>query len=526
MPRLALLVATSLAVATPLVAQDQDYFGAAVAFAGNDLLVVKRAPARGPAAVHVFRETTGGWERRTELRAPGAVERGLALSPSIATTSDGVLVGAGDPYGRWGGHTWLHDGGSYRDYPGVELSPPPDGGPQVSMATVMAILQPQPRAVAAADEAVLIGYANRAHLFRSVGRDWTRIPLELEAMPSTGNAVALGNEAGFVAVPLANNGSGLVRVIAPIGDAWREVGTLSMGDDAARATFGWALAFDGTTLAVGAPGAMAVMLYTRGADGWVERQRVAPDSVPGFGSAIALRGGELLVGAPRSGRVFRYQQVGGTFVAAGELAPPGGADRTTFGSALAIGPRALAVGAPNAVGGRGRVWVWPMRGAELGNPSELAPDPGPATHASGELRCDSGTAHGFACDNVDLQAFLSIQTLGGTPAERVSDIWGWTDPQTGREYALLGRTGALVFVDITDAAAPRIMGEMPANPSGARDIKVYRDHVFMTGDGAGEHGLMVFDLARLRGATGERRQFEPDAVYRGIASAQDRKSVV
>ena len=31
----------------------------------------------------------------------------------------------------------------------------------------------------------------------------------------------------------------------------------------------------------------------------------------------------------------------------------------------------------------------------------------------------------------------------------------------------------------------------------------------------------MFDLARLRGATGERRQFEPDAVYRGIASAHN-----
>jgi choice-of-anchor B domain-containing protein len=147
--------------------------------------------------------------------------------------------------------------------------------------------------------------------------------------------------------------------------------------------------------------------------------------------------------------------------------------------------------------------------------------PGPATHASGEIRCDQGTAHGFDCANVDLQSFLSIETLGGGPTERVSDIWGWTDARTGREYALLGRTGALVFVDITDPAAPRMVGEMPANPSGARDIKVYRDHVYMTGDGAGDHGLMVFDLTRLRGVTGARRTFEADAIYHGIASAHN-----
>src|SRR5690606_15430000 len=104
------------------------------------------------------------------------------------------------------------------------------------------------------------------------------------------------------------------------------------------------------------------------------------------------------------------------------------------------------------------------------------------------------------------------------PGERVSDLWGWTDPATRREYALVGRTGALVFVDLTDASSPRVVGEMPAPPSGARDIKVYKDHAFMTGDGAGQHGLMIFDLTRLRAATGTGNRFAPDTVYRGIAA--------
>ena len=140
---------------------------------------------------------------------------------------------------------------------------------------------------------------------------------------------------------------------------------------------------------------------------------------------------------------------------------------------------------------------------------------------SGEHRCADGNADGFACNNVDLESFISLADLGSPGGGRVSDLWGWNDPETGHEYALVGVTPGLVFVDVTQPAAPRIVGMMPANPSGARDIKVYRDHAFMTGDGAGQHGLMIFDLTRLRGVTGDPVTFDPDTVYRGIASAHN-----
>jgi len=97
----------------------------------------------------------------------------------------------------------------------------------------------------------------------------------------------------------------------------------------------------------------------------------------------------------------------------------------------------------------------------------------------GEVRCADGDAAGFSCSQVDLLSFLTIDALGGQVGESVSDLWGWTDPSSGREYALVGRTAGLVIVDITDPAGPVQMGIVPANRSGARDIKVYADHVFL-----------------------------------------------
>jgi choice-of-anchor B domain-containing protein len=122
---------------------------------------------------------------------------------------------------------------------------------------------------------------------------------------------------------------------------------------------------------------------------------------------------------------------------------------------------------------------------------------------------------------VDLLAFLSLETLGAGRGERVSDVWGWNDPETGREYALVGRTAGMAIVDVTRPTSPALVGLVPANPSGARDIKTYRDHAFFTGDGAGNHGLVVFDLTRLRGDAPADGVFEPDARYTGIGSAHN-----
>ena len=137
--------------------------------------------------------------------------------------------------------------------------------------------------------------------------------------------------------------------------------------------------------------------------------------------------------------------------------------------------------------------------------------------------CIGARAGDFPCQGVDLLAFVSVAALGGNAA--VNDLWGWVDPETDREYALVGRTDGTAFVDVTDPAAPRLVGSLPltdgAYPSSWRDLKVYADHVFIVADGAGGHGMQVFDLRRLRSAEGGAVTFTEDALYQGIASAHN-----
>ena len=173
-----------------------------------------------------------------------------------------------------------------------------------------------------------------------------------------------------------------------------------------------------------------------------------------------------------------------------------------------------------------------------GNGAEIPTEP------VSDADCVDGLAGGvFPCENVDLKSFLPISELGGdTPGEvgeptvddalndRLNDIWGWTDPLDGKEYAIVGKRDGTAFVDVTDASNPRYLGEMPTylgleSPvfNVWRDMKVYKDHAFVVSEEP-DHGMQVFDLTRLRGlATDESqsRTFTEDAHYAGVGNTHN-----
>ena len=159
--------------------------------------------------------------------------------------------------------------------------------------------------------------------------------------------------------------------------------------------------------------------------------------------------------------------------------------------------------------------------------------------------CKDGTAMDYACENVDLFAHLSILELSGQSAGVfLNDIWGWTDPQTDKEYALVGLTNGMSFVDISDPENPVVVGRLPESNLSAkykalpieqypacnlglgttarsksisqgsswRDVKVYDNHAFIVSD-AQPHGMQVFDLTKLRDFDGSILQLQHDALY-------------
>jgi len=149
-----------------------------------------------------------------------------------------------------------------------------------------------------------------------------------------------------------------------------------------------------------------------------------------------------------------------------------------------------------------------------------------AAVTGGAVACgEDGRASAFECRGVDLLSFLPVSAIGGARGVEVNDVWGWTDPETGREYALVGRVDGTAFVDVTDAESPRYLGSLPltdgARPNTWRDIKVYANHAFIVADGAGDHGMQVFDLTRLRGVEDAPVTFDEDALYDRVHSVHN-----
>ena len=131
-----------------------------------------------------------------------------------------------------------------------------------------------------------------------------------------------------------------------------------------------------------------------------------------------------------------------------------------------------------------------------------------------QFPCENGMAGIYPCNGYDLMAEIDVLSLSGSSAERGSDIWGWTDPQTNREYAILAMTNATAFVDVTNPTNPINLGRINTAQGNAawRDVKVYNNHAFIVADGSANsnHGMQVFDLTRLRNVTNTRAVFTPD----------------
>jgi len=133
--------------------------------------------------------------------------------------------------------------------------------------------------------------------------------------------------------------------------------------------------------------------------------------------------------------------------------------------------------------------------------------------------CIGGTAAGYECNNIDLLAFMPLSSIGGGEG---NDIWGWTDSQDGKEYALMGRTNGTSFVDISDPENPIYLGNLPSHGASSiwRDIKVYANHAFIVSEASG-HGMQVFDLTRLRNVPAPPVTFDEDAHFGGFGSAHN-----
>lgn len=131
--------------------------------------------------------------------------------------------------------------------------------------------------------------------------------------------------------------------------------------------------------------------------------------------------------------------------------------------------------------------------------------------------CTGNVSSGFPCQSVSLLSHLAFDTLKPV-STKANDIWGFTDLNTGREYAFIGVENGVAIIDITDPTAPEQVGAPTGTSTTWRDIEIYqvfdasaqrwRAYAYVTAD-AVQDVLMLLDLSDLPNGI-ERVNFQSD----------------
>ena len=87
--------------------------------------------------------------------------------------------------------------------------------------------------------------------------------------------------------------------------------------------------------------------------------------------------------------------------------------------------------------------------------------------------CVSGMAGNYPCHNIDYLAQVPLQEIPTAPTSG-SEVWGIVDLDDNREYAIFGHRNGTAFYDVTNAASPRLVANIPGNPSLWREVKAYQ----------------------------------------------------
>jgi choice-of-anchor B domain-containing protein len=308
-----------------------------------------------------------------------------------------------------------------------------------------------------------------------------------------------------------------------------------LGEDAG-AGLGAAVAVDRDgRLIVGAPMQEGqkgqVIVYERDAEtgDWAEAARLRPEGqVVHFGASLAVDGPAVWIGALGGAFAARFDAAtdGGTWTEATRLAIERTPGTEFFATDVAVAGGIGMVGFPEDAFGAGSATVlartdggWQVAGQVIGESDA------PPAITGGEVRCTDGDAGGYGCESVDLLSFVPVTDLGSAHGVHVNDIWGWTDPETRHEYALVGRADGTVFVDVTDPGNPVYVAELPRTDGSPvavwRDIKTYGNYALVVADASGKHGMQIFDLTRLRDVRDVPATLTPDATFNGFGSAHN-----
>ncbi|NNF38345.1 MAG: hypothetical protein HKN71_06745, partial [Gemmatimonadetes bacterium] len=420
---------TETAVVTAPDGVRSDGFGRAIAADGEWLLVGAPSAADGAGATYLFRRSADGWSAVGRIAAsPDATMAGsaVALAGGVAATVERSGGREAVRVLRWTGDALVEE---------AVLTGAPDdmrfGAALAGMGGADSRMGGELLGVCGAD---------------ADGGAF----LEVHHRSQDGEWASVGRY--FAGAPLSQPG-GLLSL-----DPYKECG-LAAGEG--RFVIGTPLA----------PGGGGVTVFGFGGEGSslaVEGTLSAPEGAAGrLGTSVAVAAGPTVwAGAPNArgqlGAAARFSMVDGSWDDGTVLTGPGTDFMPVFGLTVAASGESAVVGSPGNDYGAGTAVTYRASAGDWAEAGSLAGEvEGYEAVAGEEVDCADGSAALFGCDQMDLVSLLPVESLGASRGAMVNDVWGWTDPGTAREYAVVGRSEGTSFVDVTNPSNPIYLGQLP-----------------------------------------------------------------
>ncbi|HMB40922.1 MAG TPA: choice-of-anchor B family protein [Balneolaceae bacterium] len=507
-------------------------FARAVDVSGETIFIGEPANYHQPGIVYIYAKDGLSWAEQMRLQAPDG-EIGNNFGSVLSADGEQLLVGApGANEGNGAVYYYASENGVWNEMDILTTNSEESAfGSSVLLHGDHAYVGAP---IYADGRGAVIVYRNNGGVWDQV----TTISNPDTTGSGFGSTLAFDDEALVIGAPSRSGGS--VFVFEESGSEWELAASLSSNQADERSMFGSVLNIRDGKVFVGAPrqngAAGAVFIFSEDASGeWAEDGRLSAFDAQNwymFGGAIEFTDGKAWIGAPSAdqgrGAIYKFESdENGNWISSTKLMSDQG-EGDLFAGTLAVEGDVAVAGLTGADYGAGSAAImerdesggWVTQQIVIGEGDNVLQ---PIT--GGRVECEDGYADIFGCENVDMISFLPISALGGDRGVQLNDMWGWTDEDTGKNYALVGRNNGTSFVDVTDPLNPVYIGDLPMTEGSRanvwRDMKVYSDHVFVVADNAGAHGVQVMDLTRLREFDGEPIIFDEDAIYRNVNSVHN-----
>jgi len=386
--------------------------------------------------------------------------------------------------------------------------------------------------------------------FEQVDNSWqlTQTYSAGEAGDGFGIGLLVDGPAILIGAPMHDENAGLVHLFQT--NSGEALEPISNPDSTAK-FFGLKLSKHQNTLAISAPGVAPIgmnapfssgslFLYEAAESEWSLAHTLKPEQPEGqspfttfgFGMDVEFRDSEVWVSVPFGGNgsgavnIYDLNQEAEEWTIKQSLSTRPLASFSSFGFQFEVSDQLAVVGIARADFGEGRGVVFEMEG-DTWIESNAISDNGRGLEriVDEEVQCIEGKAGEFDCGDVDLLSFLPINEVGGGRGIIVNDVWGWTDTETEKEYAIVGRSNGTSFIDVTNPTNPVFVADLPAtegsNPNAWRDVKTYKNYAFVVADNVGKHGMQIYDMHQLRDIEDMPATVEASVVYEEIYSAHN-----